>query len=48
MDRQSILYRTLWLFAGAFSAAVLLIGVIIWLTMRKGAKDEIVRTSGSE
>ena len=39
MDRQSTLYRTLWLFAGAFSAAVLLIGVIIWLTMRKGAKD---------
>ena len=22
MDRQSILYRTLWLFAGAFAAAV--------------------------
>jgi hypothetical protein len=39
MDRQSILHRTLWLFAGAFGAAVLLIGVIIWLTMRKGAKD---------
>ena len=46
MDRQSTLHRTLWLFAGAFGAAVLLIGVIIWLTMRKGAKDEIVRTSG--
>ncbi len=40
MDRQSILYRTLWLFAGAFAAAVLLIGVLIWLTMRKGAKEE--------
>jgi hypothetical protein len=39
MDRQSILHRTLWLFAGAFSAAVLLIGVLIWLTMRKGAKE---------
>ena len=39
MDRQSILHRTLWLFAGAFAAAVLLIGVLIWLTMRKGAKD---------
>ena len=36
MDRQSILYRTLWLFAGAFSAAVLLIGVLIWLTMQEG------------
>ena len=40
MDRQSILHRTLWLFAGAFAAAVLLIGVLIWLTMRKGARDE--------
>jgi hypothetical protein len=39
MDRQSILYHTLWLFAGAFGAAVLLIVVLIWLTMRKGAKD---------
>jgi hypothetical protein len=39
MDRQSILYRTLWLFAGAFAAAVTLIGVLIWLTMRKGAKE---------
>ena len=40
MDRQSILHRTLWLFAGAFAAAVLLIGALIWLTMRKGAKEE--------
>ena len=39
MDRQSILYRTLWLFAGAFAAAVLLIGVLIWWTMRKGGRD---------
>jgi hypothetical protein len=39
MDRQSILHRTLWLFAGAFAAAVLLIVVLIWLTMRKGAKE---------
>jgi hypothetical protein len=39
MDRQSILYHTLWLFAGAFGAAVLLIAVLIWLTIRKGAKD---------
>ena len=39
MDRQSILYRTLWLFAGAFAAAVLLLVGIIWWTMRKGAKD---------
>jgi hypothetical protein len=39
MENQSILYRTLWLFAGAFAAAVLLIGVFVWLTMRKGAKE---------
>lgn len=39
MDRQSILYRTLWLFAGAFAAAVFVIGALIWWAMRKGAKD---------
>ena len=39
MERQSILYTTLWLFAGAFVAAVLLLGGIIGLTMRKGARQ---------
>jgi hypothetical protein len=39
MDRQSILYTTLWLFAGAFAAAVLVIGLILWLTVRKGARE---------
>ena len=39
MDRQSILYTTLWLFAGAFAAAVLVIGALIWLTARKGARE---------
>jgi hypothetical protein len=39
MDRQSILYTTLWLFAGAFTAAVLLLCGIIWLTIRKGARE---------
>jgi hypothetical protein len=39
MDRQSILYRTLWLFAGAFLAAVAVIALLIWLTIRKGAKE---------
>ncbi len=39
MDSQSILYRTLWLFAGAFLAAVLLIGVLIWLTIRRGTRE---------
>jgi hypothetical protein len=39
MDRQSILHRTLWLFAGAFVAALLVIALLIWLTARKGAKE---------
>lgn len=39
MDSQSILYRTLWLFAGAFLAAVALIAVLIWLTIRKGVQQ---------
>jgi len=39
MDRQSILYTTLWLFVGAFGAAVLVIGLLIWLTIRKGARE---------
>jgi hypothetical protein len=39
MARQSILYTTLWLFAGAFTSAVLLLSAIIWLTIRKGAKE---------
>lgn len=36
MDRESILYRTLWLFASAFIAAVALLGCAIWLAVRKG------------
>jgi hypothetical protein len=38
MDRQSILYRTLWLFAIAFAAALLVLAGLIYLTMRRGAK----------
>ncbi|HET7697158.1 MAG TPA: hypothetical protein VFK57_15710 [Vicinamibacterales bacterium] len=40
MDRQSILYRTLWLFGIAFVAAMLVIAALIWLTMRRGGKPE--------
>lgn len=36
MDRESILYRTLWLFASAFIAAVVLLACLIWLAVRKG------------
>jgi hypothetical protein len=36
MDSQSILYRTLWLFGLAFLAAVGVLALLIWLTMRRG------------
>jgi hypothetical protein len=39
MSSQSILYRTLWLFAGAFAAAVLILIGLIWWTMRRGANE---------
>ena len=39
MDAQSILYRTLWLFGGAFGAAVLLLVTIVWLIRRKGLRE---------
>ena len=45
MDSQSILYRTLWLFAGAFAAAVAMIGLLLWWTVRKGAKDPEASTA---
>lgn len=38
---QSILSRTLGLFAGAFAAAVLLIVLLIWMTVRKG-RNQVV------
>jgi hypothetical protein len=40
IESQSILYRTLWLFAGAFLAAVALLAFLIWMTIRKGADEE--------
>jgi hypothetical protein len=41
MESQSILHRTLWLFAGAFAAAVLVLVLLIVWTVRKGRdKDE--------
>ena len=36
METQSILYRTLWLFAGAFLAAMAALGMIVWWIGRKG------------
>jgi hypothetical protein len=38
MDSQSILYRTLWLFAGAFVAASLLLLALIWITIRRARR----------
>jgi hypothetical protein len=40
MDRDSILFRTLWLFGIAFAAALVVLAALIWLTMRKG-RDQV-------
>jgi hypothetical protein len=39
MDRQSILYTTLWLFGFAFLAALLVLAGLIWLTIRRAPAD---------
>jgi hypothetical protein len=36
MESQSILYRTLYIFAGAFLAAVVVLILLVWWTVRKG------------
>ena len=36
MQTESILYRTLWLFAGTFTAAMAALAAIIWWVSRKG------------
>jgi hypothetical protein len=38
MDPESILYKTLWLFAGSFLAAVVVLGLLIAWTIRKGRR----------
>ena len=45
MDSQSILHRTLWLFLGAFAAAVVLLAALIWWAMKK-APPEPAATPG--
>ena len=47
LESQSILYRTLWLFAGAFAAAVLTLAALIYWTMRKGRKAGAAGDYGS-
>lgn len=44
MDPQSILHRTLWLFAGSFLAAVTFLGSLIWWTVRKGRRRAMTAT----
>ncbi|HEX4567938.1 MAG TPA: hypothetical protein VH138_14980 [Vicinamibacterales bacterium] len=40
MDRESILYRTLWLFGIAFTAAIVVLAGLIWLTIRRGVRTD--------
>ena len=42
MDSESILYRTLYLFGLAFLAAVAVLALLIWLTIRKGQQAETI------
>jgi hypothetical protein len=46
MDSQSILYRTLWLFAGAFAAAVAVLVLLIWMTMRRAKRGASASPTG--
>jgi len=39
MATESILYRTLWLFGGTFSAAMAVMGLVIWWVSRKGRSE---------
>jgi hypothetical protein len=45
MDSTSILYTTLWLFGGAALAAVSVLGLIVWLTIRRGRQRVAARQS---
>jgi hypothetical protein len=46
IESESILYRTLWLFAGAFGAAILALAAAVWLTMRRGRRRARSSASG--
>jgi hypothetical protein len=47
MEPQSILYRTLWLFAGSFAAAVVVLMSLIWWTIRRGKRMRAIGQSGN-
>ena len=40
MDRQSILYTTLWLFGATFVAVAIAFGIVVLWVMRKGAREK--------
>jgi hypothetical protein len=40
MESASILHRTLWLFAGAFTTAVVVLAGLVWWTMRRGREHD--------
>jgi hypothetical protein len=42
MEAQSILYRTLWLFAATFIAVAVAFGLVIWWVLRRGGPEEAV------
>ena len=41
MEATSILFTTIWLFVGAFAAAVLVLVLLIWITIRKGRRAKL-------
>jgi hypothetical protein len=45
MDSQSILYRTLWLFGGAFVAASSVLLSLVWWTIRRGKRRAAITSS---
>jgi hypothetical protein len=45
MQTQSILYRTLWLFAATFLAVAVAFGLIVWWVLRRGAHAPVVEAS---
>ena len=41
MQTQSILYRTLWLFAATCAAVAIAFGLIVWWVIRRGGTDSV-------
>jgi hypothetical protein len=46
METQSILYRTLWLFAATFVAVAITFCLVIWWVMRRGANSQVAVDAG--